>query len=230
MSGVDVPMSVAGGGGVGLAQTPDVWPGGMMHTLPLPEQQSDVAVHLPLVCTHVVDPQTYLPVLSGMQTLPQQSAEVAQALPAATQADTVKQRGTPTASRRQVILLAPVTPQQSALTPLTEHMLGSGLQVSPLGQLSQQKPLESTSWQWQTSPSGMQVPDVQLDTIGAWQVPRPRAVSKIWHLTSPSPGRVHILSELPPQQSPSWRHRSPWMRQPPAGWQTFEPLLPYAPQ
>ena len=204
MSGVDVPMSVAGGGGVGLAQTPDVWPGGMMHTLPLPEQQSDVAVHFPFVCTHADEPQTYLPVLSGMQTLPlQQSAEVAQALPAATQAATVKQRGTPTASRRQVFLFAPVTPQQSALTPLTEHMLGRGLQVSPCGQLSQQIPLESTSWQWQTSPSGMQVPCVQLDTMGGWQVPSPRAVSKIWHLTSPSPGSVHILSELPPQQSAS---------------------------
>ncbi len=140
----------------------------MMHTLPLPAQQSAVAVHLPPVGTQVTMPQTNLPVLSGMQTLPlQQSAEVAQALPAGTHIETVKQRGTPTASRRQVILLAPGLPQQLALTPLTEQPLGIGLQVSPPGQLSQQIPFESTSWQWQTSPSGMQVPEVQLDPCGA---------------------------------------------------------------
>jgi hypothetical protein len=165
-----------------------------------------------------------------MQTLPlQQSAEVAQALPTGTQAVTVKQRGTPTASRRQVILLAPGLPQQFALTPLTEHPLGSDLQVWPAGQLSQQMPFESTSPQWQTSPSGMQVPEVQLDACGFWHVPSPRVLSKMRHLTSPSPGSVHI-PVLPPQQSESWRHRSPWMRQPPAGWQTVEPLVPNAPQ
>jgi hypothetical protein len=228
MSGLVVPPS--GGDEVGLPQTPAVWPGGMMHTLPLPGQQSAVAVHLPAVGTQALPPQTYLPVLSGTQTLPQQSAEVAQAPPAATQPETVKQRGTPTESTRQVILFAPVVPQQLALTPLTEQPLGNGLHVSPAGQLSQQMPLESTSWQWQTSPSGMQVPCVQLDPCGAWHVPRPRFESKIMHLTSPSPGSVHIEAEAPPQQSASWRHRSPWMRQPPAGWQTVEPVLPYSPQ
>jgi hypothetical protein len=179
MSVVGVPPSVDGGGGVGLPQTPDTWPGGMMHTLPLPGQQSPVAVHLPPVGTHVVVPQTYLPVLSGTQTLPlQQSAEVAQALPAGMQVVTVKQRGTPTASTRQVILLAPGLLQQSALTPLTEQPLGSDLHVSPDGQLSQQMPFESTSWQWQTSPSGTHVPLLrllQLGGFGGLHVPSPRA-------------------------------------------------------
>jgi hypothetical protein len=81
MSGLVVPPSLGGGGGgLGLPQTPEVWPGGMMHTLPLPGQQSLVAVHLPPAITQALVPQTYLPVLSGMQTLPlQQSADVAQA-------------------------------------------------------------------------------------------------------------------------------------------------------
>jgi hypothetical protein len=51
-----VPPSV--GVGVGLPQTPVVWPGGMMQTLPSPGQQSEVALHLPPVGTHVVVPQT----------------------------------------------------------------------------------------------------------------------------------------------------------------------------
>jgi hypothetical protein len=72
---------------------------------------------------------------------------------------------------RHVILFAPGFPQQLALTPLTEQPLGSGLHVSPIGQLSQQMPFESTSWQWHTSPSGMQVPEVQVDPLGAPHVP-----------------------------------------------------------
>ncbi len=63
VDGVVPAMSVDGvamsaGGGVGLPQTPVIWPAGMMQTLPLPEQQSDVAVHWPPVGTHVVAPQT----------------------------------------------------------------------------------------------------------------------------------------------------------------------------
>jgi hypothetical protein len=199
-----VPPSGTGEGlGLGLPHTPLVWPGGTMQTLPLPAQQSEVAVQAPPVATQVFMPQTNLPVLSGMQTLPlQQSAEVAHAIPAAMQADTVKHRGTPTESMRQVILLAPGLPQQFAFTPLTEHPLGSDLHVSPAGQESQQMPFESTSPQWQTSPSGMHVPDVQFDPCGGWQVPRPRVLSKMAHFTSPSPGSVH-MPELPPQQSES---------------------------
>jgi hypothetical protein len=70
---------------------------------------------------------------------------------------------------------------------------------------------------------------LQLWPCGLVQTPRPRAVSKIWHVTSPSPGRGHELGTptvLPPQQSESLRHVSPWMRQPPAGWQTFEVVVP----
>jgi hypothetical protein len=47
------------------------------------------------------------------------------------------------------------------------------------------------------------------------------------HFTSPSPGRTHIEAELPPQQSLSVVQRSPWMRQPPAGWQIVELVVPY---
>lgn len=134
---------------------------------------------------------------------------------------------------RQVILFAPVTPQQFAATPLTEQPLGSGVQVSPEGQLSQQMPFESTSWQWQTSPSGMHVPESHSEVLGAPQVPSLRVVSKMLHFTAPSPGNMHIAIEVivePPQQSLSFEQRSPWMRQPPAGWQTVEDVVPYAPQ
>ena len=87
-------------------------------------------------------------------------------------------------SSLHVILFAPVTPQQLALTELTEQPLGSGLHVSPAGQLSQHMPFESNSWQWQTSPSGMQVdgpqpgpaPHIdgfaQLVPLGVLHVPR----------------------------------------------------------
>ena len=90
-------------------------------------------------------------------------------------------------------------PQQSALTEFTEQPLGSGLHVSPAGQLSQQMPFESNSWQWQTSPSGMQLlllqPGAvvqtaglgQLVPLGALQVPRWRVVSKMLQTTSPEP-------------------------------------------
>jgi hypothetical protein len=222
MSPAGVPPSTGAGGGVGLVQMPEVWPAGMMQTLPLPGQQSEVAVHLPPLMTHAVLPHTKWPVASGMQTVPlQQSAEVAQAMPAATHALTVKQRGTPTASTRQVILFAPGLVQQSALTPETEQPLGIGLHVSPIGQLSQQMPFESMSWQWQTSPSGIHVPPpvatLQLPPFGGEQTPSPRAVSKIVHFTSPSPGSGHMFPVLPPQQSESWWQRSPWIRQPPAG-------------
>jgi hypothetical protein len=93
------------------------------------------------------------------------------------------------------------------------------------------------SWQWQTSPSGMQEEVVdcglQLFPWGLAQTPRPRALSKIWQLTSPSPGSGHEFGAptvLPPQQSESLRQVSPWMRQPPAGWQTVELVLPNKPQ
>jgi hypothetical protein len=127
-------------------------------------------------------------------------------------------------------LFAPGLPQQFAFTPLTEQPLGSEWQVSPAGQLSQQMPFESTSWQWQTSPSGTHVPDVQADPLGFEQVPSFRVASKIWHVTSPSPGSTHIVAGAPPQQSEFCEHRSPWMRQPPAGWQMVESLVPYFPQ
>lgn len=62
----------------------------MTHTSPVPPQQSEVAVHLPPVATHAIEPHTNLPVESGRQTAPlQQSAEVAQSPPAFTHADTV---------------------------------------------------------------------------------------------------------------------------------------------
>jgi hypothetical protein len=183
---------------------PEVWPGGMMQTLPLPGQQSDVAVHAPLVGTHEVVLQTKWPVLSGRQTLPlQQSADVAQAPLDATHVVTVEQRGTPTLSSRQAILLAPVAPQQSELIELTEQPLGSG--VPPL---STQMPVAgSYCVQWQTSPSGMQALLLQpgslalvhtaglgqLVPLGMPQVPRPRAVSKMLQTTSPAPWRVHAV-------------------------------------
>jgi hypothetical protein len=171
MSGVVVPPPSGGGGdgGFGLPQTPLVWPGWMMQTLPEPGQQSPVLVHLAPVITQAVVPQTSWPLMFGTQTLPpQQSAEVAHANPGPThmrlhisgvagQLPTVKQRGTPTASRRQVILSAPGLLQQFELTPLTEQPLGSGLHASFIGlfgllfwqvlPLSQQKPAGSKSWQ-----------------------------------------------------------------------------------
>ena len=197
-----VPPSTSGGGGFGLPQTPAVWPGGMMQTLPLPGQQSEVALHLPPVATQVVVPQTKWPLLSGRQTLPlQQSAEVAHAPFDGTHVVTVKQRGTPTLSSRQAILLAPVAPQQLALTELTEHPLGSG--VPPL--VTQMPVLGSNCVQWQTSPSGMHVLLLQPGSfglvhtagfgqyvpLGALQVPSPRLVSKMLQTTSPEPWSVH---------------------------------------
>jgi hypothetical protein len=88
---VGVPPSVLGGGGWnGLPHTPDVWPAWITHTLPEPEQQSEVAVHLPPVGTQVAAPQMNLPVASGTHGLPlQQSAAVEQVPPAATQAEMV---------------------------------------------------------------------------------------------------------------------------------------------
>jgi hypothetical protein len=145
-------------------------------------------------------------------------------------------------SSLQVILFAPVMPQQSALTEFTEQPLGSGLHVSPDGQLSQQMPFESNSWQWQTSPSGMQVlllqpgwPAVQVDVLGqlvplgALHVPRWRVVSKILQTTSPEPSSVQA-SGSPPQQSEFLLQRSPRTRQPPAGWQIVAVVLPNTPQ
>lgn len=99
-----------------------------MQTLPLPGQQSAVAVHAPAAGTHEVVPQAKWPVLSGRQTLPsQQSADVAQEPLDGTHVVIVEQRGTPTLSSRQAILPAPVAPQQSELIELTEHPLGSGV-------------------------------------------------------------------------------------------------------
>ena len=146
-------------------------------------------------------------------------------------------------SSLQVILLAPVTPQQSALTEFTEQPLGSGLQVSPCGQLSQQMPFESNSWQWQTSPSGMQAlllqpgwPAIvhtagfgQLVPLGAPQVPRWRVASKMLQTTSPEPSSVQA-SGSPPQQSEFLVQSSPRTRQPPAGWQMVALVLPNTPQ
>jgi len=138
----------------------------------------------------------------------------------------VKQRGTPTLSRRQAILLAPVAPQQSELIEFTEQPLGSG--VPPL--VTQMPVLGSYCVQWQTSPSGMQVLLLQpgsfglvqtagigqFPPLGTLQVPSPRLVSKMLQTTSPAPWRLQAMSS-PPQQSESWRQRSPRMRQPPAG-------------
>src|SRR6185312_517792 len=183
----------------------------MMQTSPSPGQQSEVALHLPPVGTQVVVPQVKWPLPSGRQTLPlQQSAEVAQLPPDCTQVVTVKQRGTPTLSRRQAILLAPVAPQQSELIELTEQPLGSG--VPPL--VTQMPVVGSYCVQWQTSPSGMQALLLQpgslglvhtaglgqLVPLGMPQVPRPRLVSKMLQTTSPEPSRVQAMVS-PPQQS-----------------------------
>jgi hypothetical protein len=52
------------------------------------------------------------------------------------------------------------------------------------------------------------------------------------HVTLPAPGKsMHALGLVsPPQQSASVLQMSPWIRQPPAGWQMVEPVVPNWPQ
>jgi hypothetical protein len=63
---------------VGAPHVPDSAPGSLLHKSP--EQQSSAVVHEPPEATHAA-PQRRVPVLSGTQGLPQQSAEDAHVVP-----------------------------------------------------------------------------------------------------------------------------------------------------
>jgi hypothetical protein len=73
-------------------------------------------------------------------------------------------------------------------------------------------------------PSGIQAlpqlwPAGQFDGVGVEQAPICGNPERATHLTSPAPGTESMNVVSPPQQSASCVHRSPWTRQPDAGWQ-----------
>jgi hypothetical protein len=124
-------------------------PGALLHTRPV--QQSAPVVHVTPVLAHAAW-QTSVPVESGVQGLPQQSADVAHFVPAGggvTQPFTsrIRQRGMRCESRRQhssgwllhVPFLRPGGSQQLLLTlhespPPTLHVWPAWLQALPLSQ------------------------------------------------------------------------------------------------
>jgi hypothetical protein len=75
---------------------------------------------------------------------------------------------------------------------------------------------------WHVSPSGRHAPPLQVLEVGLRQIPGVVAVAP-WHVTVPAPGRP-VLQASPPQQSLSFRQRSPSTWQPLAGWQMLTPV------
>ncbi len=107
-----------GGGGTGW-QVPCVEPRGTLQTSPL--QQSELFVHVPFVCWHIV-PHTSVPLGPGMHGAPlQQSPLKAQAWPAIAHMPSAMHRGMPSLSSWQAPEL-PGAPQQSLRVDEMLHM------------------------------------------------------------------------------------------------------------
>jgi len=99
----------------------------------------------------------------------------------------------------------------------------SCLQVSIVSQLPEQQShveLHDIVDSLQTAPFGSQLrPDsAQMPTV---------APGLIWQVTFMPFGAGALGTPLPPQQSPSFVHRSPMVWQPVAGWQTSTPVGPH---
>lgn len=117
--GVLASVPEGGGGGVVVEppHEPTSEPGGTLHAMP--EQQSAVVVQLPPEGTHA-PPQTSLPLASGVQGRPQQSALDAHALPVCADGfvqstGAIRQRGMPRLSCLQTGSWRALPEQQVAL-------------------------------------------------------------------------------------------------------------------
>lgn len=188
--------SVPPGGGGGVVvdppHEPTVDPGGMLHAMPA--QQSAVVVHVPPAWMQV-PPHTSLPLPSGVQGRPQQSALDAHALPVCAfgsvqSISAMRQRGMPSESCLQVFFWRTLPAQQFAFA---LHVLLCSRQIAPAGEhefpFVQRPSVAPPSFEQVTldlSPSGnvadpqqslssLQSSPVGLHPLGFWQTRTPVA-------------------------------------------------------